>query len=96
MPVLACQAYGRGRTFAMTTDTTVEWGKDFERFWGENDNRYFRKFWRNVVQWLGENSRKGPAACASKPTNRSIVRISRSASRCGPTTRSWRIRASTA
>ena len=59
MPVFACQAYGRGRTFAMTPDTTFDWGKDFERSWGENDNRYFRKFWRNVVSWLGENSAQG-------------------------------------
>jgi uncharacterized membrane protein len=58
MPIFACQAYGRGRTFAMTTDTTVTWGQDFESQWGEGegDNRYFRKFWRNVVKWLGENS----------------------------------------
>ena len=28
---------------------------DFERHWGEGDNRYFRKFWRNVVYWLTEN-----------------------------------------
>ena len=59
MPVFACQQYGRGRTFAMTTDTTVDWGRDFESEWGEGDNRYFRKFWRNVVKWLGENSISG-------------------------------------
>ena len=56
MPVFACQPFGRGRTFAMTTDTTCGWGRDFESEWGEGDNRYFRKFWRNVVKWLGENS----------------------------------------
>ena len=57
MPVFACESYGKGRTFAMTTDTTVDWGVYFERDWGENgDNRYFRKFWRNVVLWLAENS----------------------------------------
>jgi uncharacterized membrane protein len=57
MPVFACETYGKGRTFAMTTDTTVDWGVYFERDWGENgDNRYFRKFWRNVVLWLAENS----------------------------------------
>jgi hypothetical protein len=59
MPVFACQQYGLGRTFAMTTDTTVDWGRDFESEWGEGDNRYFRKFWRNVVKWLGENSISG-------------------------------------
>jgi uncharacterized membrane protein len=55
-PIFACQAYGRGRTFAMLTDTTEAWGYLFEHFWGENDNRHFRKFWRNVVLWLTENS----------------------------------------
>jgi uncharacterized membrane protein len=54
--VFSAQAYGRGRSFAMATDTTVDWGRDFETIWGEGDNRYFRKFWRNVVRWLTENS----------------------------------------
>lgn len=57
MPVFACETYGRGRTFAMSTDTTVGWGTYFESQWGEGDNRYFCKFWRNVVRWLSENSR---------------------------------------
>jgi hypothetical protein len=56
MPIFACQSFGKGRTFAMMTDTTTDWGRDWERLWGEGDNRYFRKFWRNVVTWLGENS----------------------------------------
>jgi uncharacterized membrane protein len=55
-PIFSCQTFGRGRTFAMLTDTTPDWGVDFERIWGEGNNRYFRKFWRNVVRWLGENS----------------------------------------
>jgi uncharacterized membrane protein len=60
MPIFASQPFGKGRTFAMTTDTTEDWGKYFERNWGEGgDNRYFRKFWRNVVQWLAENSTGG-------------------------------------
>lgn len=57
MPVFACETFGRGRTFAMSTDTTVDWGRFFESQWGEGDNRYYRKFWRNVVRWLAENSR---------------------------------------
>jgi uncharacterized membrane protein len=55
-PIFSCQSFGRGRTLAMLTDTTPSWGLDFERIWGEGDNRYFRKFWRNVVRWLAENS----------------------------------------
>jgi uncharacterized membrane protein len=57
--VFSSQTFGRGRTFAMSTDTTVDWGRDFEHNWGEGDNRYFRKFWRNVVRWLSENSETG-------------------------------------
>jgi uncharacterized membrane protein len=53
--VFSCQSFGRGRTFAMATDSTVAWGTDFEKSWGEGDNRYFRKFWRNVIRWLTEN-----------------------------------------
>jgi hypothetical protein len=49
------ETFGRGRTFAMATDSTYAWGTDFEKSRGEADNRYFRKFWRNVVHWLTEN-----------------------------------------
>jgi uncharacterized membrane protein len=60
MPIFACQSYGRGRTFAFAPDTTADWGRDFERHWGEGgDNRYFRRFWRNAVRWLTENSVSG-------------------------------------
>ncbi len=56
-PIFSCESFGQGRTFAMLTDTTPDWGRDFESSWGENgDNRHFRRFWRNVVSWLGENS----------------------------------------
>jgi hypothetical protein len=54
--IFSCQSFGRGRTFAMSTDSTWAWGTEFERSWGEGDNRYFRKFWQNVVLWLAENS----------------------------------------
>ncbi len=57
MPIFACQPYGRGRTFAFAPDTTAAWGSYFESRWGEQgDNRYFRRFWRNVIRWLTENS----------------------------------------
>lgn len=59
MPIFAAQQYGRGRTFAFSPDTTADWGRDFESKWGEGDNRYFRRFWRNLVRWLGENSVNG-------------------------------------
>ena len=53
--IFACQTFGRGRTFSMSTDSTWAWGTEFETAWGEGDNRYFRKFWRNVIYWLTEN-----------------------------------------
>ena len=59
MPIFACQPYGRGRTFAFAPDTTADWGRWFESQWGEGDNRYFRRFWRNAVRWLTENSIRG-------------------------------------
>ncbi len=59
MPIFACQSYGRGRTFAFAPDTTADWGRHFESQWGEGDNRYFRRFWRNAVRWLTENSTGG-------------------------------------
>lgn len=59
MPIFAAQPYGRGRTFAFAPDTTADWGRLFESQWGEGDNRYFRRFWRNLVRWLCENSITG-------------------------------------
>ncbi|MBS0260354.1 MAG: hypothetical protein JSS02_00245 [Planctomycetes bacterium] len=59
MPIFAAQPYGRGRTFAFAPDTTADWGQFFESRWGVNDNRYFRRFWRNLVRWLCENSTVG-------------------------------------
>jgi hypothetical protein len=56
MPIFACQPYGRGRTFAFAPDSTAAWGTYFETVWGKGDNRYFRRFWRNVIRWLTENS----------------------------------------
>ncbi len=71
--VFSCQSFGRGRTFAMATDSTFAWGTDFEKSWGEGDNRYFRKFWRNVVRWLTEN-RDGGNRRLKVETDRIIYR----------------------
>jgi uncharacterized membrane protein len=73
--VFSCQTFGRGRTFAMATDSTVAWGTDFEKNWGEGDNRYFRKFWRNVVRWLTENSERSNRRLQAE-TDRIIYRPS--------------------
>jgi hypothetical protein len=58
-PAIAVQPYGRGRTLAMTTAITRRWASGFSRTWGGSDARYYKKFWRNVVYWLTENSSIG-------------------------------------
>jgi uncharacterized membrane protein len=62
--ILATQEVGKGRTMALTTDTTYLWGQWFETIWGEKidanqplteqncDSRYFKQFWLNAVRWL--------------------------------------------
>ena len=72
-PIFSAQPYGRGRSFAMSTDSTIAWGTAFEHSWGEGDNRYFRKFWRNVVTWLAENS-SGSSRSLEIATDRVIYR----------------------
>jgi len=62
--ILATQEVGKGRTMALTTDTTYLWGQWFETIWGEKidpnqpmteqncDSRYFKQFWLNSIRWL--------------------------------------------
>jgi uncharacterized membrane protein len=58
-PLLAVGAYGRGRTAALATPVSAPWSPRFTRQWGEQDNRYFAKFTRNLMYWLTENSAIG-------------------------------------
>jgi uncharacterized membrane protein len=58
-PLLALGAYGRGRTAALATPLSSLWSPRFTRLWGEQDNRYFAKFARNLTYWLTENSAIG-------------------------------------
>ncbi len=44
---------------AMTTAITRRWAGEFTQSWGGADARYYKKFWRNVVYWLTENSSIG-------------------------------------
>lgn len=74
MPIFASQSYGRGRTFAFAPDTTADWGRFFESQWGEGDNRYFRRFWRNAIRWLTENSMAGNKRLQLE-TDRVIYRV---------------------
>jgi uncharacterized membrane protein len=59
MPAIAVQPFGRGRAMVMTTAITRRWANEFTQSWGGADARYYKKFWRNVVYWLTENSSIG-------------------------------------
>ena len=58
-PAIAVQPYGRGRSMAMATGITRRFSPEFGQSWGEGDARYYKKFWRNAVYWLTENSSIG-------------------------------------
>jgi uncharacterized membrane protein len=58
-PAIAVQPYGRGRTMVMSTPITNRWAREFIQSWGEKDNRYSKKYWRNVAYWLSDNSSIG-------------------------------------
>jgi len=58
MPVIAVGPYGKGRTMAMATRFGGP-SVSSSQGWTGSDDRYQRKFWRNVVYWLTENSAVG-------------------------------------
>jgi uncharacterized membrane protein len=58
-PLLAIGAYGRGRTAALATPLSSSWAPRFTRQWGEQDNRHFAKFARNLTYWITESSAIG-------------------------------------
>jgi uncharacterized membrane protein len=58
-PAVVVQNYGRGRTMAISPAITRPWAAEFTQSWGGKDARYYKKFWRNVVYWLTENSSIG-------------------------------------
>lgn len=73
--ILAVQEFGKGRSLALTTDTTAGWGEQFEDEWGEEgDNRYFRRFWRNVVKWLAAYRFTAPERHILISTDRAFYR----------------------
>jgi uncharacterized membrane protein len=69
-PLLAIGAYGRGRTAALATPLSASWSPRFTRQWGEQDNRYFAKFARNLTYWLTENSAIGRRRLVSNTDKR--------------------------
>ncbi|MEE8452980.1 MAG: glutamine amidotransferase [Thermoguttaceae bacterium] len=58
-PAVVVGPYGKGRAMAMTTGIARSFAPEFVERWGEGDNRYYAKFWRNVIYWLSENSVNG-------------------------------------
>jgi uncharacterized membrane protein len=57
-PLLTAGTYHKGRTLAFAGGITEPWSGEFTR-WGQNDHRYYAKFWRNAVYWLTEKSSIG-------------------------------------
>ena len=54
-PLLVVGPYGKGRTMALAIQIPNRWAI----MWGQADNRYFAKFWRNAIYWLSETSSCG-------------------------------------
>jgi hypothetical protein len=44
---------------ALATAITRRFASEFTQSWGQGDARYYKKFWRNAVYWLTENSSIG-------------------------------------
>jgi uncharacterized membrane protein len=58
IPAITVGHYGKGRSLALAGGITEPWSGEFTR-WGQNDHRYYAKFWRNAVYWLTESSSIG-------------------------------------
>ncbi len=58
LPMVTVGRYGKGRSLAFAGCLTEPSSGEFTR-WGENDHRYYAKFWRNAVYWLTESSSIG-------------------------------------
>ena len=50
MPVLATREVGKGRTFALTTDTSWHWA--FHAVGAGGSRQAYDRFWRNAIRWL--------------------------------------------
>jgi hypothetical protein len=57
-PIITVGRYGKGRSMALAGGITEPWSGEFTR-WGQNDHRYYAKFWRNAVYWLTDSSKVG-------------------------------------
>ena len=55
-PILVVQQYGKGRVLAFAADTTWRWALA-----EQNTAKYHKRFWRQVVLWLGSKENLGRA-----------------------------------
>ncbi|MEW6359143.1 MAG: glutamine amidotransferase [Planctomycetota bacterium] len=55
-PILVVQQYGKGRTLAFAADTTWRWA-----FAEKDTKKFHRRFWRQVLLWLGDKEGLGRA-----------------------------------
>jgi uncharacterized membrane protein len=59
IPAIVTGRYGRGRTAALAFPITSPYADELTQKWGQDDNRYYSKFARNLVYWLTESSAIG-------------------------------------
>src|SRR4029079_9998121 len=53
MPVVAARTRGKGRTLALTFDTSWYW--NFRAVRQGSGNRAYLRFWQNAVRWLAHD-----------------------------------------
>ena len=88
--IFACELFGRGRTFAMATDTTWAWGTEFEKAGGKATTATSASSGGTWSTGSPRTATDPTRGCGSRPTRCSTARASRSRSPRMPTTRSWR------
>ena len=57
-PLIACWAYGKGRTAAFTTDFAPHWAGSFVQW------THYSTFWRQMVEWLAQKKATAEATAS--------------------------------
>ena len=74
--LFACQTFGRGRTFAMATDSTWAWGTEFETELGRRRQSLLPQVLAKRHLLAHRESRRiRPAGCGSRPTRSFTGRV---------------------
>jgi hypothetical protein len=68
-PAVTAGGYGRGRTLALAFPIVGAGASEFTG-WGDRDNEYYARFWRNAIYWLTENSFIGRRRLAASTDKR--------------------------